>query len=72
MFLNNLSAVEMASLSLHVAEDTKTDSKRKQCRQEAVAFGQNQNIICDSVPCQERCGFGSWLRVTLLLAEGYG
>lgn len=23
-------------------------------RQEAVAFGQNQNIICDSVPCQGR------------------
>lgn len=22
-------------------------------RQEAVTFGQNQNIICDSVPCQE-------------------
>lgn len=71
MFLNNLSVVEMASLSLH-AEDTKTDSKRKQCRQEAVAFGQNQNIICDSASCQARCGFGSWLRVTLLLAEGYG
>lgn len=59
MFLNNLSAVEMASLALHVAEDTKTDSQRKQCRQEAVAFGQNQNIICDSAPCQARCGFGS-------------
>ena len=59
MFLNNLFAVEMASHSLHVAADTKTDSKRKQCRQEAVAFGQNQNIICDSTPCQECCGFGS-------------
>lgn len=59
MFLNNLPAVEMASLSLHVAEDAKTDSKRKQCRQEAVAFGQNQNIICDSAPCQACCGFGS-------------
>lgn len=59
MFLNNPSAVDMASRSLHLAEDTKTDSKGKQRRQEAAAFGQNQNIICDSAPRQVRCGFGS-------------
>lgn len=59
MFLNNPSAVDTASLSLHLAEDTKTDSKGKQRRQEAAAFGQNQNIICDSAPRQVHCGFGS-------------
>lgn len=59
MFLNNPSAVDTASHSLHLAEDTKTDSKGKQRRQEAAAFGQNQNIICDSAPRQVCCGFGS-------------
>lgn len=44
---------ETASITLHVAQDNKTHSKRKQhSRQEAVAFAQNQNIICDSVLCQ--------------------
>ena len=53
MLLNALSAVKAASPSLHLFKIVKQTVRENSTRQEAVTFGQNQNIICDSMPCQE-------------------
>lgn len=58
---------------MHFVQDNKTDRQKKtpSTRQEAVAFGQNQNIICESVSCQ---GTAVWTVIAgnIVMVKGYG
>lgn len=48
---------------------TKQTVRENSTRQEAVAFGQNQNIICDSAPCQ---GCVVWIVIAGNIVIGKG
>ena len=47
----------------------KLTGRENSTRQEAVTFGQNQNIICDSVPFQ---GFVVWIVIAGNIVIGKG